>query len=123
MKRQITIAALLVWTVLHAFAHAAESDPRITALIEGAKRRQDIFCTSVETEFARLTAFETKYPYIKTDIFRSSHERIFSRLNVERKTGAITPIERRGLVKSPFAAVYPDGFKDPTAPGSISTTT
>ena len=131
MKRQITIAAFLVWTVLHAFAHAAESDPRIAALIEGAKKEgKMIFYTSVETEFARAltSAFETKYPYIKTDIFRSSHERIFSRLNVERKTGSHNAdvlsvgefetyhMRKRGLLspyKSPFAAVYPDGFKDP----------
>jgi iron(III) transport system substrate-binding protein len=131
MKRQITIAALLVWTVLHAFVHAAESDPRITGLIEGAKKEgKMIFYTSVETEFARAltSAFETKYPYIKTDIFRSSHERIFSRLNVERKTGSYNAdvlsvgefetyhMQKRGLLtpyKSPFAAVYPDGFKDP----------
>ena len=131
MRRQITIAALLVWTVLHAFAHAAESDPRIAALIEGAKKEgKMIFYTSVETEFARAltSAFETKYPYIKTDIFRSSHERIFSRLNVERKTGSHNAdvlsvgefetyhMQKRGLLtpyKSPAAAVYPDGFKDP----------
>lgn len=131
MRRQITIAALLVWTVLHAFAHAAESDPRIAALIEGAKKEgKMIFYTSVETEFARAltNAFETKYPYIKTDIFRSSHERIFSRLNVERKTGSHNAdvlsvgefetyhMQKRGLLtpyKSPAAAVYPDGFKDP----------
>ena len=131
MKRQITIAALLIWTVLHAFARAAESDPRMAALIEGAKKEgKMIFYTSVETEFARLltTGFEAKFPFIKTDIFRSSHERIFSRLNVERKTGSYNAdvlsvgefetyhMQKRGLLtpyKSPFAAVYPDGFKDP----------
>lgn len=89
-----------------------------------------VFYTSVETEFARaLTiAFEAKYPFIKTDIFRSTHEKILSRLNVERQTGAFTAdtmsvgefetyhMQKKGFIapyKSPFAAVYPEGFKDP----------
>jgi iron(III) transport system substrate-binding protein len=131
MKTRVTIAALLAWAVLHGFAGGAETDPRAASLIDGAKKEgKMIFYTSVETEFARAltSAFETKYPYIKTDIFRSSHERIFSRLNVERKTGSYNAdvlsvgefetyhMQKRGLLtpyKSPFAAVYPDGFKDP----------
>jgi hypothetical protein len=41
-------------------------------MIEGAKKEGKlVFYTSVETEFARslTTGFETKYPFIKTDIF------------------------------------------------------
>ncbi|HXT54236.1 MAG TPA: hypothetical protein VN826_07015, partial [Candidatus Eisenbacteria bacterium] len=112
-------------------AQAGEADPRSTVLVEGAKKEAKmVFYTSVETEFARaLTgAFEAKYPWIKTDIFRSTHEKIFSRLNVERQTGTYTAdvisvgefetfhLQRRGFIaayKSPFAATYPDGFKDP----------
>ena len=131
MKIRVTIAALMAWAVLHGFAGGAETDQRAASLIDGAKKEgKMVFYTSVETEFARAltSAFETKYPYIKTDIFRSSHERIFSRLNVERKTGSYNAdvlsvgefetyhMQKRGLLtpyKSPFAAVYPDGFKDP----------
>ena len=58
-------------------AQAGEADPRSTVLVEGAKKEAKmVFYTSMETEFARaLTgAFEAKYPWIKTDIFRSTHE-------------------------------------------------
>ena len=89
-----------------------------------------VFYTSVETEFARslTSAFEAKYPFIKTDIFRSTHEKILSRMNVERQTGTFTAdvvsvgefetfhLQRRGFIapyKSPIAVAYPDGFKDP----------
>lgn len=128
----------LIWTfglvmllgLLHAVDGAA-ADPRSAALIDGAKKEgKMVFYTSVETEFARLltSGFEAKYPFVKTDIFRSSHERIFSRLNVERKTGSFAAdvlsvgefetyhMKKRGLItayKSPSASVYPEGFKDP----------
>ena len=90
MKNTISILCLWMLSCFLGVAHGAEADPRLAALIEGAKKEgKMVFYTSVETEFARIltTAFEAKYPFIKTDIFRSSHERIFSRLNVERKTG------------------------------------
>jgi iron(III) transport system substrate-binding protein len=73
-------------------------------------------------------AFEAKYPFIKTDIFRSTHARILSRMNVERRTGAYHAdvvsvgefetyhMQKMGLIapyKSPSAASYPEGFKDP----------
>jgi iron(III) transport system substrate-binding protein len=70
-------------------AHGAEGDARSVTLIEAAKKEgKMVFYTSVETEFARSlnSAFETKYPFIKTDIFRSTHDKIFSRMNIERQT-------------------------------------
>jgi iron(III) transport system substrate-binding protein len=100
-------------------------------LIENAKKEgRLVFYTSVETEFARVLTggFEAKYPFIKTDIFRSTHDKIFSRLNVERKAGTFAAdvlsvgefetyhMQKRGLLtpyKAPSAAVYPEGFKDP----------
>ena len=111
--------------------HGADVDGLQRQLIEGARKEGKlVFYTSVETEFARsLTiAFEAKYPFIKTDIFRSTHEKILSRMNVERKTGTYTAdtvsvgefetyhMQKRGFItpyKSPFAAAYLDGFKDP----------
>ena len=112
-------------------ALAAEPDARQQQLMEGAKKEgQMVFYTSVETEFARaLTAgFETKYPFIKTDICRSTHAKILSRMNVERKTGTYIAdavsvgefetyyMQKMGFIapyKSPSAAAYPEGFKDP----------
>ena len=111
--------------------HGADVDGLQRQLIEGARKEGKlVFYTSVETEFARslTTAFEAKYPFIKTDIFRSTHEKILSRMNVERKTGTYTAdtvsvgefetyhIQKRGFItpyRSPFAAAYPEGFKDP----------
>ncbi len=131
MKSGSLILALLLMWSLASLAHGADASAQSAALIEGAKKEgKMVFYTSVETEFARIltTAFESKYPFIKTDIFRSNHERIFSRLNVERKTGNFAAdvlsvgefetyhMKKRGLLapyKSPSAAVYPDGFKDP----------
>jgi iron(III) transport system substrate-binding protein len=109
---------------------AAEPDVRQRQLIENAKKEDKlVFYTSVETEFARAltTAFEAKYPFIKTDIFRSTHARILSRMNVERRTAAYNAdvvsvgefetyhLQKMGFIapyKSPFAAAYPEGFKD-----------
>jgi len=131
MKLRSALGTLVMLLALTAIARAGEADPRSPALVESAKKEgKMVFYTSVETEFARVltSAFEVKYPFIKTDIFRSNHERIFSRLNVERKTGNFAAdvlsvgefetyhMQKRGLLtayKSPSAAVYPDGFKDP----------
>ena len=110
---------------------AAEGDAQQLQLIDGAKKEgKVVFYTSVETEFARslTAAFEAKYPFTKTDIFRSTHDKILSRMNVERKTGTYTAdvvsvgefetyhLQKMGFItpyKSPFAAAYPEGFKDP----------
>ena len=131
MKQLVALAGLIIALALSAVAQGGEADPRLSQLVEGAKKEgKMVFYTSVETEFARLltSGFEAKYPFIKTDIFRSNHERIFSRLNVERKTGTFAAdvlsvgefetyhMKKRGLLspyKSPFAAPYPEGFKDP----------
>jgi ABC-type Fe3+ transport system substrate-binding protein len=122
---------ILVVSLCSARLYAAQSDPQEGSLLEGAKKEAKmVFYTSVETEFARAltTGFEAKYPFIKTDIFRSTHEKILSRMNVERKTGTYTAdtvsvgefetyhLQKMGFTapyKSPQAAAYPDGFKDP----------
>ncbi|HEX5607122.1 MAG TPA: iron ABC transporter substrate-binding protein, partial [Candidatus Binatia bacterium] len=89
----IAVLAIIIFLGGAIAAQAGEADPRSTVLVEGAKKEAKmVFYTSVETEFARAltSAFEAKYPSIKTDIFRSTHEKIFSRLNVERQTGTYT---------------------------------
>src|SRR3954469_11945828 len=110
---------------------SAEADSQQRQLVEGAKKEaRMVFYTSVETEFARILTggFEAKYPFIKTDLFRSTHDKILARLNVERKAGTFAAdtlsvgefetyhMQKLGLMmpyKSPQAAAYPEGFKDP----------
>jgi len=120
---------LLVALLLSRPAFSAEADGQ-RQLLEGAKKEaRMVFYTSVETEFAQILTggFETKYPFIKTDLFRSTHDKILARLNVERKAGTFAAdtlsvgefetyhMQKLGLMmpyKSPHAAVYPEGFKD-----------
>ncbi len=126
------ILCVAIFSGLSGTAHGAEADPRSLAALDAAKKEAKmVFYTSVETEFARslTSAFEAKYPFIKTDIFRSSHDKIFSRMNIERQTSTFVAdvmsvgefetyhMQKRGFIapyKSPFAAAYPDGFKDPS---------
>lgn len=121
---------LLIASLLGSVAYGANSDSE-RRLIEGAQKEgKMVFYTSVSTEYARALTlgFERKYPFIKTDIFRSGHEKILSRLNVEQKTGRFTAdvvsvgefeayhLRKMGLIapyKSPSAAAFPEGFKDP----------
>jgi iron(III) transport system substrate-binding protein len=130
MKLIVVIINLFLIVAIGATVYGGEADSRSVALIEGARKEgKMVFYTSVETEFARAltSAFEAKYPWIKTDIFRSTHEKIFSRMNVERQTGTYTAdvvsvgefetyhMQKKGFLapyKSPFAAGYPEGFKD-----------
>ena len=131
MTIKVVMLCLLLLPSLCALAYGGEADSRSAALVEGAKKDgKMVFYPSVETEFARslTAAFEAKYPFIKTDIFRSTHEKVLSRMNVERQTGTFTAdvvsvgefetfhLQRRGFIapyKSPQAAGYPEGFKDP----------
>jgi ABC-type Fe3+ transport system substrate-binding protein len=126
--------ALGFLTLLLAFFYGAALGAERDApgqLVAGAKKEgKMVFYTSVETEFARILTggFEAKFPFIKTDIFRSTHDKILSRLNVERKAGTFSAdtlsvgefetyhMQKMGLMapyKSPHAGVYPNGFKDP----------
>ncbi len=131
MKIKIQVITLLVLTVLGRAGYSAETGLRGAALVEGAKKEgKMVFYTSVETTFARAltSAFEAKYPFLKTDIFRSTHDRIVSRMSLERKAGNYATdtisvgefetyhMQKSGLIapyKSPMAAAYGDGFKDP----------
>ncbi|MET0690784.1 MAG: extracellular solute-binding protein [Candidatus Binatia bacterium] len=131
MKIKVAVLCLLLLPNWNRVAYGAEADSRSAALVEGARKEgKMVFYTSVETEFARslTSAFEAKYPFIKTDIFRSTHDKIFSRMNVERQTGTFAAdvvsvgefetyhMQKKGFIalyKSPFAVAYPDGFKDP----------
>ena len=131
LKNLILHALVLLLSLILPKAYAAEGDNQQQRFIEDAKKEgKMVFYTSVETEFARAltSGFEAKYPFIKTDIFRSTHEKVLSRMNVERKTGTYTAdtvsvgefetyhLQKMGFTapyKSPSAAAYPEGFKDP----------
>jgi iron(III) transport system substrate-binding protein len=131
IRKLVFVIVTFLLPVLADPLYGADADPLQRPLIEGAKKEARlVFYTSVETEFARslTTVFEAKYPFIKTDIFRSTHEKILSRMNVERKTGTYNAdvvsvgefetyhMQKRGFItpyKSPFAVAYPEGFKDP----------
>ena len=121
---KIIVFAVIIVAASRTTARAGEADVRSTVIANAKKEGRIVFYTSVEAEFARIltTGFEAKYPFIKTEIFRSNHERIFSRLNTERKTGVFAAdvlsvgefetyhMKKRGLLapyKSPEAAVYP----------------
>ena len=70
------IGLFILLSFLSLFSNAvspAEGDVQQLQLIDGAKKEgKVVFYTSVETEFARslTAAFEVKYPFTKTDIFR-----------------------------------------------------
>ena len=131
VSKFIFLMVLLSCSLFGSPLYCADGDGQQRQLIEGAKKEGKlVFYTSVETEFARslTAAFEAKYSFIKTDIFRSTHDKILSRMNVERKTGTYTAdtmsvgefetyhMQKMGFItpyKSPFAATYPEGFKDP----------
>jgi len=124
-------AMILGFLILSSDVFGAEPATQQRQLVEAARKEAKmVFYTSVETEFARslTAAFEAKYPFIKTDIFRSTHDKIFSRMNVERQTSTYTAdvmsvgefetyqMQKKGFIapyKSPSAASYPEGFKDP----------
>jgi iron(III) transport system substrate-binding protein len=128
---RIVAAIILLMFSMSEISQGADADTQQRLLVEAARKEgKMIFYTSVETEFARsLTgAFEAKYPFIKTDIFRSTHDKIFSRMNIERQTNTFVAdvvsvgefetyhMQKKGFLapyKSPYAAVYAEGFKDP----------
>src|ERR1700739_1031697 len=93
---QLRLSVLAGFALLSMFLgrlYAAQGIGQERGLLDGAKKEgKVVFYTAVETEFARaLTGgFEAKYPFIKTDVFRSTHEKVLSRMSVERKTGIFT---------------------------------
>jgi iron(III) transport system substrate-binding protein len=100
-------------------------------ILEGAKREgRLILYTGMDTDEANLYTkeFSKKYPFIKTEIFRSSGEKVQARFLVEHRAGVhsadvfqtsiiqVYQLKNSGLLAkyiSEEAAVYADGFKDP----------
>ncbi len=111
------------------FASAAQ-DGHSQKLIEGAKKENTLVwytSASIEDVKAIFTAFNKKYPFIKTDFYRAGSASLFNRILNEARVGkvlfdliAIRGLETHQLVKagflqryvSPESTVYPAGFKD-----------
>jgi iron(III) transport system substrate-binding protein len=108
-------------------AAAAERDK----ILDGAKREgRLVLYTGMDTEEANLytSEFSKKYPFIKSDIFRSNGEKVQARFVVEHRANVhnadifqtsiiqVYQLKNSGLLAkyvSEEAAAYADGFKDP----------
>jgi iron(III) transport system substrate-binding protein len=100
-------------------------------VLQDAKREgRLVLYTGMETDEANLflAEFAKKYPFIKTDLFRSSGEKVQTRFLVEHRanthsadvfqTSIVQVYQLKNLkllarYASEEATVYPEGFKDP----------
>ena len=125
------LLALFVVTMLQpvysAFAAGAERD----RVLEGAKKEgRLVLYAGMDTDEAMLftNEFSKKYPFIKSEIFRSSGEKIQARFLVEHRASThsadvfqasiiqvyqLKNLKLLGRYASEEAAGYRDGFKDP----------
>lgn len=97
-------------------------------LIEGAKKEgRLIWYTSMAVPESKplLDAFEKKYPFVKSELFRASTEKIMNRILTETRAGrwlfdvtstsgieTLVPHKVTSLYVSPEAKAYIDEFKD-----------
>jgi iron(III) transport system substrate-binding protein len=131
MNRPLSPALVLTFALLGGLytaprlVHAQSHDE----LVRGAKKEgRVVFWSSMRIEDSRALAagFESKYPFIKVDIFRAGGEQIVNRAVAEHAAGkatvdvlnafALKVLQNRGLLQAytaPEAALYPAGFKDP----------
>jgi len=100
-------------------------------IVDGAKREgRLVLYTGMDTEEANLytNEFSKKYPFIKSDVFRSNGEKVQARFLVEHRANVhnadifqtsiiqVYQLKNSGLLAkyvSEEAAAYADGFKDP----------
>jgi len=100
-------------------------------VIEGAKKEARlVLYTGMDTEEANLYTkeFSKKYPFVKTEIFRSNGEKVQARFLVEHRANVhsadifqtsiiqVYQLKNSGLLAkyvSDEASTYADGFKDP----------
>ena len=110
-----------------ALAAAAERDK----LIEGAKKEgRLVLYTGMETEEAGIFTreFTKKYPFVKTDVFRSAGEKVQARFIVEHRANThladvfqtsiiqVYQLKNLGMLAryiSEEAPAFAEGFKDP----------
>jgi iron(III) transport system substrate-binding protein len=130
LPARIFATAFLSTLLCAAAARGAEIEDR-TKLVEMAQKEGNlVFYTSMDAGDARsLTeAFQRKYPFIKTDLFRGGREAVFSRFSLERKAGRyvtdvvsvgefhVLEMKKQGLISrylSPESQAFPQEFRDP----------
>ena len=124
------ISALYCTLFCSAIASAAEVEDHKKLIEVAQKEGILVFYTSMDAGDARsLTeAFQKKYPFIKTDLFRGGREAVFSRFALERKARRfvtdvvsvgefhVLEMKKQGLLTSyasPEAQAFPQDFRDP----------
>ncbi len=119
----------LLLVQLYPLAPASAADRE--QVLEAAKKEgRLVLYTGMDTEEANLYTkeFSKKYPFIKTEIFRSSGEKVQTRFLIEHRANVhsadifqtsivqVYQLKNSGLLAkyvSEEASPYPDGFKDP----------
>ena len=129
-KINFVVAACVTMLVMRPNAANAANAEREKILAAAKSEGRLLLYTGMDTEEANLYAkeFTKKYPFIKTEIFRSSGEKVQARFVVEQRAGThLADIFQTSIVQvyqlknanllaryvSEEAAVYPEGFKDP----------
>lgn len=133
MKNQVPryLWIVLSWFLL-VYAATAMAQSRASAgLIEGAKKEGAlVWYTVLNLQQAQffLKQFEAKYPFIKTDVYRSVSNNVLNRAIADRNAGKVASdvvsmggfqsyfLKKRGLTvpyRSPEAETIPAQFKDP----------
>src|SRR5262245_4352089 len=132
LGKALVILSVCLFTAPRFFAHellAAGADA--TKVLEGARKEgRLVLYTGMDTEEANLYAneFSKKYPYVKTEIFRSNGEKVQARFLVEHRAGVhsadifqtsiiqVYQLKNANLLAryaSEEATTYAAGFKDP----------
>jgi iron(III) transport system substrate-binding protein len=124
------IAQAVVFALCGGAAGAAQVDDRKKVIEAAQKEGNLVFYTSMDAGDARsLTeAFQKKYPFIKTDLFRGGREAVFSRFSLERKASRyvtdvvsvgefhVLEMKKQGLISryaSPEMQAFAPEFRDP----------
>ncbi|MBM2805716.1 MAG: Extracellular solute-binding protein [Deltaproteobacteria bacterium] len=127
LAMSVIVASWLPIDITSALGAGAEHDK----LIEGAKKEgRLVLYTGMETEEAGIFTkeFTKKYPFVKTDVFRSAGEKVQARFIVEHRANThladvfqtsivqVYQLKNLGMLAkyiSEEATAFPEGFRDP----------
>jgi iron(III) transport system substrate-binding protein len=125
------VIAALVWLVVSPTRALGAAGAERDRLVDGAKKEgRLVLYTGMETDEASqfTKEFTRKYPFIKTDLFRSSGEKVQARFIVEQRAGThfadifqtsivqVYQLKNAGMLAryvSEEAGALGEGFKDP----------
>ncbi len=130
--RSAFAAHSLVYALVYLFGSsaAAQTDQEMDKLVEGAKKEgKVVYYSSTSTTEANemLKAFQKKYPFIKTEMYRAGSDTLLEKILLEARAGrheadvynlrafTSTVLVKRGLLAKGsmrHARFYRDGFKD-----------